>query len=148
MSATNAFETNLLLLVFNNTAIAAIGDGAGLQPSGADGSLYVSLHTADPGEVAAGGQAQSECAYTSYARVAVARSVAGFTVAGNNVSNAALVPFPTATGGVEIATYFGFGTDAAGAGNLLLSGVLTTPIAISTGIKPTADIGELDVTAD
>ncbi len=87
MSKTNAFENSLLLLVFNNTDIANIGDAAGLQNSAAAGSLYVSLHTADPNE--AGSQTTSEVAYTSYARVAVARSGAGWTVTANSVSPAA-----------------------------------------------------------
>ena len=79
--------------------VAGVGDAAGLQNSAAAGSLYVSLHTADPGE--AGEQTTSETAYTNYARVAVARSAAGWTVAGNNASNAAAVAFPAcgATGG-------------------------------------------------
>jgi hypothetical protein len=67
MSASNAFETDILLLVFNNTDIANIGDAAGLQNSVAAGSLYVALHTADPGE--AGNQSTSETTYTGYARL-------------------------------------------------------------------------------
>ena len=50
MSKGNTFENDLLLLVFNNTAAALIGDASGLQPSATAGSLYVSLHTSDPGE--------------------------------------------------------------------------------------------------
>ena len=50
MSMSNAFETELLDLIFNNAAVANIGDAGGLQPSAAAGSLYVSLHTGDPGE--------------------------------------------------------------------------------------------------
>ena len=71
MSKSNAFETSLLGLLFNNTDIANIGDAAGLQNSAAAGSLYLALHTADPGE--AGDQTTNECTYGSYARVAVAR---------------------------------------------------------------------------
>lgn len=143
MSASNLFETDILELVFQNAAFAGIGDAPGLQPAGAVGSLHVSLHTADPGE--AGNQTTSECAYTSYARVAVARSAAGWTVAADNVDNAAAVSFPQATGGSETATYFGVGTDAAGAGKLLFSGALTSSLAISNGITPEFAAGELDV---
>ena len=57
-AAANAF----LLLFFNNTAWATIGDASGLQPSAVAGSLYVSLHTADPTE--AGNQSSSEISYT------------------------------------------------------------------------------------
>ena len=89
MSKTNAFENSLLLLIFNNTDIALIGDAAGLQNSATAGSLYFSLHTADPGE--AGDQTTNEIAYTSYARTAVARSGAGWTVTANSVSPAATI---------------------------------------------------------
>lgn len=146
MSATNTCENSLLLLIFNNTTFAGIGDAGGLLGAAAAGSLYVSLHTADPGET--GDQETSECAYTSYARVAVARSAAGWTVAGNNVSNTAAVEFPTATGGSETATHFGIGTDASGAGTLLFKGELSSSIAISNNVQPVASIGELNVNSD
>lgn len=134
MSKTNAFENSLLLLIFNNTDIANIGDAAGLQNSATAGSLYVSLHTADPGE--AGSQTTSEIAYTSYARVAVARSGAGWTVTGNSVSPAATISFPAGTGGSGTATYFGIGTDSSGAGTLLYKGAISPSIVCGSGITP------------
>lgn len=146
MSATNAFETALLTLYFNNTDHANVGDAAGIQNSAAAGSLHVSLHTADPGE--AGSQTTSEAAYGSYARQAVARSGAGWTVSGANVSNAAVITFPTASSGSETITHFGLGSDATGAGNLFFKGALAASRAISTGITPSFAIGELDVNAD
>ncbi len=147
MSATNEFETALLNLIFNNTDVAGVGDAAGLQNSAAAGSLYVSLHTADPGE--AGEQTTSETAYTNYARVAVARSAAGWTVAGNNASNAAAVAFPACGATGATLTYFGIGTDSTGGtGMLLFKGALTSSLAVSSGITPSFAIGELDVTAD
>ncbi len=146
MSATNEFETLMLEHYFQNADHTDVGDAAGLIQSTADGSMYISLHTGDPGE--AGDQTTSECAYTSYARVAVARTVAGWTVAGNNVSNAAAVSFPTATAGSESATHFGIGSAASGAGHLYMSGALDSALAISVGILPQFDIGELDVDAD
>lgn len=57
-AAANAF----LLLFFNNTDWAVVGDAAGLQNSVAAGSLYLSLHTASPGE--GGTQATNEISYT------------------------------------------------------------------------------------
>ena len=134
MSKSNAFENALLLLAFNNTNIANVGDATGLRGSTTAGSLYLSLHTADPGE--AGSQTTSEAAYTSYARVAVARSGAGFTVTGNSVSPAATVSFPAGTGGTGTATHFGIGTDSSGAGTLLYSGTLTPNIVMGNGITP------------
>lgn len=134
MSKSNAWENALLLLLFNNTNAANIGDATGLRGSSTAGSLYCSLHTADPGE--AGDQTTSEIAYTSYARVAVARSGAGWTVTNNSVSPAAAVTFPAGTGGSGTATYFGVGTASAGAGVLLYSGTVTPNIVTGNGITP------------
>lgn len=146
MSKSNTFENDLLLLIFNNTDITLIGDAAGIQNSATAGSLYVSLHTADPGE--AGDQTTSETAYTNYARVAVARSGAGWTVSGNAVSNAALVQFATCGASGATVTYFGVGTDSSGAGKLLYSGALASSLAVSSGIQPQFAAGELDITED
>lgn len=146
MSKSNTFENDLLLLVFNNTDITLIGDAAGLQNSAAAGSLYVSLHTSDPGE--AGDQTTNETAYTNYARVAVARSGAGWTVTGNAVANAALVQFPQCGVTGATLTHFGVGTDSSGAGKLLYSGTLSASLAVSSGIQPQFAAGDLDITED
>lgn len=146
MSATNAAETSILQLIFNNTAWANIGNAGGLQPSTVAGSFYVSLHTADPGET--GTQTTSEATYTSYARVAVARSGAGWTVSGNSATNAATITFPAATGGSNTITHFGIGTDLSGAGNLIFKGALTSSLAVSSGITPSFSASNLTVTAD
>ena len=72
MSATNAFESGLLSLIFENTNLANVGDATGLQGSATAGVFWISLHTATPNET--GTQTTSEAAYTSYGRVSVARS--------------------------------------------------------------------------
>lgn len=146
MSMTNAAEAALLDLIFLNTDWANIGDAGGLQNSATAGSFYISLHTADPGE--AGDQTTNEIAYTSYARVAVARSAGGWTRSVSTVSNTALVQFPQCTGGSGTATHFGIGTDATLAGNLILKGALTSSLAISTGIQPQFAAGALTATLD
>lgn len=146
MSATNAFENGILELVFKNTDFANIGDAGGLQNSATAGSLYISLHTGDPGE--AGDQTTSEATYTSYARVAVARSGSGWTVSGNNASNTAAVTFPACTGGSNTITHFGVGTASSGAGVLLFKGALAANLSVSSGITPSFAIGELDVNCD
>ena len=143
MSATNAFENGIALLLFNNTALANVGDVSGLQPSATAGSFYVSLHTADPTET--GNQTSSEAAYTSYARVAVARSGAGWTVTNDTAENAAAITFPAATGGSETETHFGIGSAASGTGNLQLIGTLNSALAVSSGITPEFAAGALDV---
>lgn len=146
MSKSNTFENDLLLLIFNNTDITLIGDAAGLQNSAAAGSLYVSLHTSDPDE--AGDQTTNETTYTDYARVAVARSGAGWTVTGNAVANAALVQFPQCGVTGATLTHFGVGTDSSGAGKLLYSGALSASLAVSSGIQPQFAAGDLDITED
>lgn len=116
MSMTTATRSALLALYFNNTDHANIGDAGGLQNSAVAGSFHVSLHTAWPGLT--GDQTTSEAAYGSYARQAVARSGAGWTVSGNNVTNAALITFPEASSGNETVFYAGLGSASSGAGNL------------------------------
>lgn len=145
MSMSNTFETALLNLIFNNLAITLIGDAAGLLPSAAAGNLYVSLHTADPTDVA--DQTTSETSYGAYARVAVVRSAAGWTISGDTVSNAAAVLFPTCSSGTPTITHYGVGASASGAGKLIGSGALTTPLAVSAGIAPNFAIGACTVQA-
>lgn len=146
MSKSNSFENSLLQLLFNNVDIANIGDAAGIQNSAAAGSLYLALHTADPGE--AGDQTTNECAYGSYARVAVARTVGGWTVATNTASNAALAQFPECSGGSETITYVSIGVASAGASVILYSGALTASRSVSSGIQPQFAIGALVVQED
>lgn len=146
MSMSNASETNLLNLLFNNTDWANVGDAAGLQNSATAGSFYVALHTADPGE--AGTQSTSEVSYTGYARVAVARSAGGFTVSGNQVSNTATVQFGECTAGSSTAAYFSVGLAASGAGDILYSGSLSASRSISAGITPLFNPGALVGTID
>lgn len=134
MSLTNAIENALLDLLFTNDNLANVGDATGLRGSTTAGSFYVSLHTADPTET--GTQTSSECAYTNYARVAVARSGAGWTVTNNSVSPAAEISFPACGGGTETVTHFGIGTDSSGAGNLLLIGAVSPNISVSNGVTP------------
>lgn len=146
MSATNVFENGLLSLIFENANYANVGDATGLRGSSTAGVFYISLHTANPNET--GNQTTSEAAYTSYARVSVARSTAGWTVASGVCDNDAAINFPAATGGSETETHFGIGSDSSGTGNLFLWGALTASLAVSTGITPSFAAGALDVTLD
>jgi len=131
MSKSNAYENELLLLIFNATPIANIADNAASAPLT---SLYVSLHTADPGE--AGTMATNEVTYTSYARVAVARSSSGWTVTGNSVSPANNISFPAGTGGSGTATHFSIGVAASGTSKILYKGTVTANITLGSGITP------------
>jgi hypothetical protein len=111
-------------------------------------NLYISLHTANPG--ATGTQSTSEATYgggTGYARVAVARTSAGFTITGETITNAAAINFGACVGGTgETETYVGIGTAASGAGILLWFGALTSSLAVNNGITPSIAIGALSIT--
>lgn len=148
MSKSNTFETDLLNHIFNNAAITGVGDASGLPASATEGSLYVSLHTADPGE--AGDQTTDETSYTGYSRVAVARNSSGWTVSGNSVSNAAAITFGTCTGNDQTVTHVGIGTDASGAGKLLYYAALTASLSVtaSPAVTPEFAAGQLTVTED
>ena len=50
MSKSNSLEAGLIDLAFLNTNFANLGDATGLRGSTTAGSLYLSLHTTDPGE--------------------------------------------------------------------------------------------------
>ena len=145
MSKSNTHENDYLKLIFNNVTMTLVGDAAGILASAAAGSLYFSLHTADPGE--AGDQTTNEAAYTSYARVAVARSGAGFTVSTNTVALVANVTFPAGTGGTGTATNWGLGTSSSGAGKLLYKGAISPSIVCGNGVTPQLTAGTV-VTED
>lgn len=131
MGKGNNWSNDILGLLFNATAVTNIAINATSSPLT---NLYVSLHTANPG--AAGNQTTSEAAYTSYSRVAVARTSGGWTVTTTSVSPQSNISFPAATGGSETETYFGIGTASSGTGILLYSGTVTPNIVVSNGVTP------------
>lgn len=128
----DTFENDILKLIFNATAVANMADNAASSPLT---NLYVSLHTADPGD--AGNQTTSETAYTGYARVAVARTTGGWTVTGNSVSPVANIDFGacTASPGAAI-THWAVGTAASSTGKLLYAGTVTPNITMATSVIP------------
>ena len=131
---TDTWENGLLLLLFNNTTFSGVGDATGIVGSTVPGSLYVSLHTADPTEE--GDQTTNEIAYTSYARVAKARSSSGWTVSGSSVIPNGAITFPAGTGGSGTATHFGIGTASSAAGKLLYGGAISPSIVCGNGVTP------------
>lgn len=142
MSKSNLHETAYLKLVFQNIAIANIGNAAGLQPSGVAGNLYLALFTSNPDEDDSGAEAN----FINYARQPVARSVVGWTVNGNVVSNAALITFPASGGTDNTITYFGIMTAASG-GDLIGSGALNSLIITNTDVAK-FQAGDITITED
>jgi hypothetical protein len=135
MSKSKPTENQLLQSLFQNAALPAYG-----------GTLYISLHSADPGEN--GDQSTNEVTYTGYARVAVSRTAAGFAVTNNLAQNAATITFPSCTGGSATATHVSVGIAPTGAGQILYSGPLTAALAISNLITPQFAANALQVTED
>lgn len=115
-----------LRFVFHGTLPAAFLNGS---ISGAITTLYVSQHTAAPGESPASGQSTNEAGYSGYARLAVARTAGGWTISDpvasgdwQAVNVAELAWDPKADAGSVSITHIGIGTAASGAGTLLYSG--------------------------
>ena len=131
MGLSDVFENNTLKIYFTAVAWANVADNAASSPLT---NLQVSAHTADPGD--AGSQTTSETAYTSYARVAVARTTGGWTVTANSVSPVASISFPACTGSTSTLTHFGIGTASSGAGVLHMSGTITPNVSVATGVTP------------
>jgi len=150
MSKSNSFENDFQKHIFQNAAIANIGDTTGLPAAGAAGNLYVRLYTSavavDDATIG------TECAYTGYVAkgVAVARTSGGWTVSANSVSNAAAIPFGACTAGSETIRYFAIwknNTSTADAERLYW-GQLTADLAVSSGITPDFAIGALVINED
>lgn len=137
MSKGNTFESDILALIFNATAIANLADNAAASPLT---NLAVALHTADPGE--AGNQSTNETAYTGYARVNVARTSGGWTITGNSVSPNANIDFGqcTASPGAAI-THASVGPTGGGATKIFYSGALSASIAMAVGVIPRLTTG-------
>lgn len=119
----------------------------GVDPSWrGNASRYIALHTADPGD--AGSAVTSECAFGSYARVAVTAAT-GFTAAsGGSSSNTAEISFPECSSGSELVTHVSIVTTTSGAGQIIYSGALTASRTISSGITGRFAIGGLTITED
>lgn len=149
MSLSNSAESNLLLLVFNNTNWANVGDATGLRGSTTAGSFYVALHTASPGET--GNQTTSEATWTNYARVAVARSAGGWTISGTaptQAANTSATTFATSGSGPQTMTDFSVGRDSSGAGEILWYGPLTSSLVVNNLVTPSFASGNLVCNAD
>lgn len=135
MSKSNTTENDILKAMLQGT-----------DPSWrSDATIYLALYTADPGE--AGTAVTNECAYGSYARVAITKA-SGWTDGGSTFTNAGLLQFPECTSGTETITHCGLVTTASGAGQLVISGALTASRSVSSGIQPQFAIGALSITED
>jgi hypothetical protein len=127
-------ETAIISLIFNATAWANYADNAASSPQT---NVAVALHTADPGT--SGSQSTSESAYTSYARVNVARTSGGWSISGTgpaSCSPVSNISFPAGSGGSGTVTHFSTGKTGGGATAILWSGTVTPNISTGSGITP------------
>lgn len=127
MSLSNYLENKILDHVFRNTAYTS--------PT----TVYVSLHSADPGETGA-----SELAVANgYAR----QSCAFDAAASGATANSATVTFTNTGSAWSAATYFGV-WDASSAGNFLGGGALAASKTVGASDTATFAAGALDITLD
>lgn len=147
-SKSNTWENDLLDMLFINSTVPNVGDAQGLRGSATTGNLYVSLHTADPGD--AGDQTTNEISYTGYARKAVVRNdLTGWEQLGGVMKNMSSLEFPKMTGGAGgTVTHFGVGTSSSGAGKLLYHGAFAAGRQIANGITLRIGAEELGVTEE
>lgn len=129
MSKSNLFETDILELYFNAVAHLGLAEDQVTTPLT---TLTLALHTGDPGE--GGDMTTSECAYSGYARVTVARTAGGFTITGDAVSPVADVDFPISGDGPETATHWSVGTGVSD--YIMYSGAISPTILINDGVIP------------
>lgn len=134
MSFSNATETTLSAKIFTATAISW----------DAETQLDIHLHTADPGE--AGTANTNEATYTSYAEVTVERNATDWTVSGGTTTNDLLIQFPQCTGGTNTITHVSITPNAST--EIIVSGALTSSLAVSNGIQPQFAASALSIAID
>ncbi len=133
---------SILALIFNATAFADIAENDSTTPLE---NLYVSLHKTDPG--VGGSQETGEADYGAYARKAVARTTAGWTVpSSGSTDNVAILQFDECDSSTNDIDYVAIGTAETGAGRVLYAGQLASTRTISTGIQPQFNARALVVT--
>lgn len=151
-SKANTYETDVLGLVLNGTAVANVADNAASAPLT---NLYIAFATADPGE--AGDQTTSEATFTGYSRTAIGRSPGSpqWTVSSiggvGTAKNTNAITGPTYTvgaGSPQTLTFFDVGTASSGAGKILYSGALSNALIVNPGITVQIPVNALVITED
>ena len=134
MSMSNTTETAALDMFLRGT-----------DPSYRAGATqYLALFTADPTESAS---LANEATYTGYARVALTKSSA-WTGTSSPFTNTNLIQFGACSGGSNTITHFAVVDTASGAVSMMISGALSSSLAVSSGIQPQFAGGALSISAD
>ena len=132
MSKANYLENALLDHLFGRTTYTA------------PATLYISLHTGDPGETGA----NNEVTGNNYSRAAVTNSTGNFgSASGGSKTNAAEIQFAVPSGSWGTVTHFAI-WDAASAGNCLYYGALTSAMAMGLNNDIKIAIGALTISED
>ena len=145
MSATNLFEDDLLDLIITNVDAPNVGDAGGLRGSVGAGNWGIALHTGNVIGETSTTQTQSEAAYTNYARVDVARSVAEWTVASGTADNDNAITFPQSGSGPETETDVSLSGNA---GVMQIYASLVADLVVNNGVTPEFAAGALDISLD
>jgi len=117
----------------------------GTDPSYRAGATqYLALFTADPTESAS---LANEATYTGYARVALTKSSA-WTGTSSPFTNTSLIQFGACSGGSNTITHFAVVDTSSGAVSMMISGALSSSLAVSSGIQPQFAGGALSISAD
>jgi hypothetical protein len=128
----DAFKYNLLVHIFNGTAIS------NWNTTGGTTTLWVGLHTADPTD---SGSTANEGGYTQYTRASANRSTAGFAVtsgtsAAATVAPAAAMSFPqntsTSTGTFSYFTVW----NSSSSSSPIYTGAVSPTINFSQNVTP------------
>lgn len=148
-SKTDELEGQLLGLIFCNISDYFNSGGALRIGSSATGSLYLSLHTANPTALVTS-QTTYEADYVGYARLGLARqygySSGQWAIDGTINSNehwgdwlaawGTRLDFPVVQSGSLTVTHYIIGTELSGSGKPLYYGELPTPLALTVGSHP------------
>ncbi len=149
----NALQENLLKFIFTTSSSATLGQLTGLLtfPVTTTTLLYVSLHSADPGN--SGTQATNEITYTGYNRIATNRSNAGAASWVVGASYSPFSVFPSSaiafaqctTASAVVITNWAVGTLTSGVTQgttgLLYTGTVTPNINLGANVTPSLTTG-------
>jgi hypothetical protein len=145
----NAYEIECLKHELNNEDIPDIGDPTGLRGSTTPGNLWLSLHTADPGETGSA-QTTNECTYPGYVRMPATRDGSFWNIPGNAI-NLIEVVWPEHSGGSpasQTVNYVCVGKKQIGAGAIMRRGAVSEAQVITVGIAPRLKVGTIVLTQD
>lgn len=131
---------SILALIYNATTWADVAENDTTSPM-TDIEIALAKVTGAAGDT----MATNEADYTNYVRQTVVRSTLGWDApSGGATANAAAIDYPQC--GVTGNTIVAAKTGKTGAGQVFHYGDLNAPIAVSSLIRPTFDIGAVTIT--